>query len=167
VSYVVSFGSASLDGVWGLIEAFTRGQSVEWVRTLSSSSCDSFEYQETKDSLDEIRESLAAEEVVSIQFNQTESEKMLLGLYAPRFCGGNLRQWLCVVEGSETSAVRWFDRCLGGASVEFVALCLDEYPDYEMDLVTANTFPWDDWRVVRAAARRPDGTWEERSKKPT
>lgn len=164
MSYVVPFGSETLDGVWNIVEFFTQSDRIEWVRVLAEGVCESFEYQETKAPLGEIKESLRAREIVSVQCEQRPPDKMLLGLYAPRFCGSRLQQWLCVMEGTEKSALAWFDHCYREPNMDFVAICVDEYPDFEAECITAATFPWDDWRLMRAAARRLDRSWEERTK---
>jgi hypothetical protein len=105
---------------------------------------------------------LARGELVSVQLAQGSPTEILLELYAPKFCGSRHNEWTCIVEGPDESIERLYRGCLEGPDLSYPALYFDDVPDYEVEHITVETFPWDDWRLKQAAVRRPDRTIEER-----
>jgi SAM-dependent methyltransferase len=48
-------------------------------------------------------------------------------------------------------------------ALDFVALCVDDQVDLDVEVVNVETFPWGDWRVRHAAVRNDEGLWVDRS----
>jgi hypothetical protein len=80
------------------------------------------------------------------------------GVYGPRFGDVVLEDWSGSVEGVEIGSSTFEElQSIGGVS--YVALSLEECPDFEVPHVTTETFPWSDWRLVVGAVRGDDGRW--------
>ena len=141
-----------------MLRALVKEQSYE-VHTLDARVCESLNYQAAGGAIDAQLASIESGQLCSIQLRQAAPHSRLVSLYAPRFCGEALQQWSVIVEMGPEEASEFFDGCRNVEGLDFVALCLDDCPDLPMEYVTAEVFPWDDWRVTRAAVRTKEGEW--------
>ena len=155
-------GADRLDGAWSLA-CHAAGAGPTVARALMPEHSSSMKYETTGLGLEDLRAGLASGKIVSVHLAMSPPARMVIGVYAPRFCGAPLQQWTCVAEADEATARAWFGRSLADAQVAFVALCANDAPEFETERVTIENFPWGDWRVQRAAVRRTDGTWEDRT----
>lgn len=157
---VLTFGGRELQPVSTMV-AKVVGR-VAWLGVLDAASCEDLCYQETGLALDAAIGGLSEGRLCSIQLRQEEPEHLLLGLYAPRFAGSVLDEWTCVVEAREEILTPFFELATQCTGLDFVALTVDEQPEFTTAYVTKESFPWDDWRLKKAAVLGESGTWEQR-----
>lgn len=162
MSHVVLIGGPQLRS---LVDVLAREVLVggDWsVFVLLAADVASFNYKASSDPLPQLVDRLESGELASVQMSCKEPPQLLVGIYPPMFCNEPPNQWRCIVEGPPDDAARLYAAILGDIGIAYVAHSVDEAPDLSSAQVSAESFPWDDWRLIRAAVLSKDGRWDER-----
>lgn len=162
MSFVLVYGSVDFEPIWETFAAAISGGEIDWLRILRTKDRLSLEYEEVGGSIHEVKEDLLDNGLCSVQLLQSRPERLLASLYGPSFYEEASRQWRCILEGSESRVVTLYEKCKVAAGLTFASISIDEQPELGGEPLTENSFPWDDWRLIRAAVRSTDGGWEER-----
>jgi hypothetical protein len=161
VSHVVVAGASELSAIVAFVvqEVAPLG---EWsVETLSAREETTLGYEETSDSIEQLAARLSSGEVTSIQMRRL-GRTFLVALYRPGFLGEPFEQWRCVFEGAKDEMNQIYGGLQARDGITFVSLSLGDAPELNAREVSVDSFPWNDWRLVRAAVRGADGDWVER-----
>jgi len=118
-------------------------------------------YQAFDAGLNEALESFANGSVSSVQVHGEGIGTFVGGVYGPGFAGGVLEDWSGSVEGLAIEHTN-FDELQSIDGLSYIALSIEESPDFDVPHVTKETFPWSDWRLVGGAVREEDGQWSIR-----
>jgi hypothetical protein len=164
MSFGLALGSDGLDAVFEVFRSIADGAPNDWVRTLGKEECDTLRYSECICDLPDLKGALLSGDVISIQLSKGQPAGLLLGLYAPGFCGDIHKDWRCYLEGGKEYTEEWYGRCRSNPKIQFAALYIDESPEFLVEHVTASNFPWEDWRLRMGGARDASGTWVERAR---
>lgn len=72
--------------------------------------------------------------------------------------------WTLTWESNQDPDPGLLDPFLAVDGFHYAALSLEEDLELEgeLDDITVDTFPWGHWRLLDAAVKRPDGSWERR-----
>lgn len=162
MSHVVVVGGPKLAPIVDFLERETRLDTDWWVGVLTADDTASLNYRDSDGPLSKLAARLNSGELASVQMRRQQPSLLLVGLYRPKFCDEPPDQWTCILEGLEDEATSLYGACRQRDDIAFVSLSVNEAPELPDDL-SAETFPWDDWRLVRAAVRSPNGDWEERN----
>jgi hypothetical protein len=115
-------------------------------------------YQALDGCLNDALESFVNGKVRSVQFFGDEFSKFFGGAFCPRFSGETLEDWSGYVEGLTVEDTS-FDELRSIDGLSYIALSIEESPDFDFPQVTNETFPWSDWRLVAGAVLAEDGQW--------
>jgi len=162
VTDVVLFGSSEFRPVWLVLSSLISGTKTKWAGVLRREACKELEYEQIESVAEALRPRLESGEFCSLQVQIREPVSLLIGLYAPRFCGGRWNQWRCIAESSEQAAEEIYQMCKTAPGITFVCVAIEEHPDICEAEITAASFPWGYWRLRKAAVLRSDGRWDER-----
>jgi hypothetical protein len=162
MSHVVLVGGPQLGPIMALLGREVPLGANWWIGVLPTEDATSLDYRDSNDPLPALVTRLESGELASIHMRYEGPSQLLIGIYRPNFCSEAPDLWRCIVEGSPDDATRLYAACRGGDGMAFVALSVDEAPEFSATQVSVDTFPWDDWHLVRAAVRATDDHWEER-----
>lgn len=163
MSHVVLMGGPKLPPIVEVLDREIRPDTSWWVGILPTDDVASLNYRDSDDLLPRLAARLNSGELASIQMRRQRPSLLLVGIYRPKFCDEPPNQWRLIVEGLEDEVANLYAACRNSDGIAFASLSVDEAPELTNDDLSADTFPWDDWRLVRAAVRSPNGEWEERN----
>lgn len=156
---ILDFGGQR-EAVCAALQEVVRGQPIR-ILVLPKVREDELAYQAFDAELNEAMMSFANGTVSSVQVHGEGASTFVGGVYCPRFAGGALEDWSGYVEGLAIDGANFDElRTINGLS--YVALSIEESPDFDFARVTSETFPWSDWRLVAGAVRADDGQWSIR-----
>lgn len=154
---ILDFGGQR-DAVCAALQAVVRGQAIR-ILVLPKAQEKELAYQAFGAELKDALQSFANGSISSVQVHGEGAGTFVGGVYGPRFSGGVLEDWSGAVEGAEPAT---FDELRSIDGLSYVALSIEESPDFDFPHVTNETFPWSDWRLVAGAVRAGDGEWSIR-----
>jgi hypothetical protein len=152
---VLDFGGR-MEGVFGVaLEVLGRSARV----LILPKGCESeMVYDESSAEVGEALEAMASGNASSVQMHGDDTRPFVASLYCPRFAGDLLADWSGSIEGLDRMEAT-FEQLQGVEGLRYIALSVEESPDFETQHVTQKTFPWEDWRLVAGAVRGDDGPW--------
>jgi hypothetical protein len=153
---ILDFGGQR-NAVCAALQAVVRGRAVR-ILVLPKAQENELAYQGFDAGLNDALESFASGNVISVQVHGEGSGALIGGVYGPRFAGGVLEAWSGSVEGFAVEHTD-FDELRSIEGLSYVALSIEESPEFDVPHVTKETFPWSDWRLVAGAVRAEDGQW--------
>jgi|SRR5256885_13854566 len=147
---MLEFGSNSLRPVRGAIELALAdvAYTIEVLRTENTSG---LEYRPVDANLDDVCAELIGGALSSIRFRSDGADVAWALLYGPTFARDRPRPWTGVVELRHSRYQLLFEQLVGRGDLDFVVVSLEETLDLTPGSMTASSFPWDDWRLIRAA----------------
>lgn len=155
---VLTFGGPSRAAA---VEAFRRvvTDGVAKVLVLPATCEESMAYEEFRGGLDAAVFALETGQYSSVQVEGSKAGSLLAGIYCPHFARGRLADWLAWVEGESLDAGAALESVLAVDGVTYVAISREESPDFDVDRITEQTFPWGDWRLSVGGVRTAGGSW--------
>lgn len=130
---------------------------------LSAGDAEQLHYTESSEPLASVIAQLESGAFASLQLHRHVPSAAIIGLYRPNFCDEPFSQWRCLVEGDEQELSRVYGAFRNSSPLSLVSLWVDEAADLDSAVPAAETFPWDDWRLIRASVRIAGGEWLERA----
>jgi hypothetical protein len=156
---ILDFGGQK-DAVCAALQEVVRGRPIR-ILVLPKAQENELAYQAFDAGLKDALESFANGNVCSVQVHGDGASTFVGGVYGPRFAGGVLEDWSGSVEGLAIEPAN-FDELRSIDGLSYVALSLEESPDFDLPHVTNETFPWSDWHLVAGAVRADNGQWSIR-----
>ncbi len=83
-------------------------------------------------------------------------------VFRPRFDGDPLEHWLFQLEAPPDVCRDIYARGKRNKFVSFIALSVDDTPDFDHPMVNDDNFDWGHWGLMVAAVRQVNGEWIER-----
>lgn len=153
---VLEFGGAKREAVFAAFRRVATSHSFS-IFLLPVSEEDSLKYCEFDGSLEEAFACVSEGQCSSIQIEGCGASPFLAGLYRPGFAGQVLADWCASAEGQGLNAEELFEELRSVDELGYVALFMEDSPDFDAKHITEFTFPWTDWRLVVGAVRA--GEW--------
>ncbi len=125
---------------------------------------DALVYREFDGSLIEALELSRRGATSSVQVTGTAPVDLVASVFRPAFAGGTLAVWSGYGEGTEVGESS-FTRLHKVDGLSYIALSLEDSPDFESSQITDENFPWSDWRLIAGAVRDRTGQWLTRWKR--
>ena len=141
---VMSFGGPSSDGVIAAFQQFVQVQ-VAKVEVLSCGDT-SRTYRQFGGSLGDALAMLSDAQCASVQVASHRQGALVGGIDRPKVGGDGLSYWFAWIDFGDPAldAEASFVEALANDGVTFVALSIEEFPEFDDRRVTAQNFPWSD-----------------------
>ena len=160
--FVLDFGSKTLEPTWSIILDIIGDENVRWY-VLPKESWQSHAVQSVELDSQQIRVAFEAGQYCLVEPGLGKSGQNSILAHAPKSCEHALSQWHVCADTTLEFALLWFRNCLATNDLDYVAIYVDDDPDYEgIETLDVDTFPWDYLDLIKAAVRRPDGRWDQR-----
>jgi hypothetical protein len=153
---IIEVHSSDFSGLLHALQAVARGVAYT-TAVLTPQGLENLEYESTSLTLVEALPLLERGEIAAV-LGRAATKSRQLFIFPPHFRGGESSNWELTadVEGSRASL---FDELQQPAGVILVVLAREDSLDLEPDNMSPDGFPWNDWRLIKAALRRDDGSW--------
>jgi hypothetical protein len=147
---MVEFGSNSLGPVRGATESALADVAYT-IQALRTENTRGLEYRPVDGDLEEVYADLISGALSSIRFKSDGADVAWALLYGPGFARDRPRPWTGVVELRHPGYQPLFEQLVGRGDLDFVVVSQEETLDLAPGSITPPRFPWDDWRLIKAA----------------
>jgi hypothetical protein len=147
---MLEFGSNSLGPVRGAIESALADVAYT-IDVLRTEDTRGLEYRPVDVDLDSASAQLTAGVLSSIRLRSDGADVAWALLYGPAFARDRPRPWTGVVELRHSRYQPLFEQLVERGDLDFVVVSQEETLDLTPGSMTSSSFPWDDWRLIKAA----------------
>lgn len=158
---MLEFGSNSLGPVRAAVESALADVAYT-IDVLRTEDTRGLEYRPVDVDLDNASAQLTRGALSSIRFRSDGADVAWALLYGPTFARDRPRPWTGVVELRHSRYQSLFEQLVRQGDLDFVVVSQEETLDLTPASLTPSSFPWDDWRLIKAAlpgAPGPEREW--------